>query len=159
VTHLSAANPHLQRWARSIVARARRNGEIVPEPCVVCGDEKAVGHHEDYAEPLNIVWLCRMHHSWRHRYEGSSVEEMVATRDDYLALRAAWLLERTAADPLISLDATSSPGRWYEDAASSETGSMFPSPNPTRLTPPSRPPWSQRHTAEPPGERVGVCRR
>lgn len=43
------------------------------QPCVICG-KKAEGHHEDYAEPLEVIWLCRFHHS--HRHQGATVEEM-----------------------------------------------------------------------------------
>lgn len=77
-THIPAANPHLQKWARPITNKARRRGELVPEPCLVCGTARALAHHEDYAEPLDITWLCSLHHSWRHRYPGHSIEEMVA---------------------------------------------------------------------------------
>jgi len=75
------ANRHLQRRALYIVREALRHGEISREPCVVCGSEEVQGHHEDYAEPLDVIWLCRLHHSWRH--DGDTVEVM----------RAAWARE------------------------------------------------------------------
>jgi len=45
---------------------AIREKRITPLPCVVCGKEKAQGHHEDYSKPLDVVWLCVRHHQDRH---------------------------------------------------------------------------------------------
>ena len=36
-------------------------GHVVREPCCVCGAEKAYGHHADYDQPLQVIWLCREH--------------------------------------------------------------------------------------------------
>ena len=52
--------------ARATVFRAIRNGSITRKPCVFCGGV-AQAHHDNYAEPLNIVWLCVKHHADRHR--------------------------------------------------------------------------------------------
>jgi len=49
------------------VTYALRNGSLVPENCVVCGSEKSVAHHEDYDKPLDVVWLCQIHHKARHK--------------------------------------------------------------------------------------------
>lgn len=49
------------------VHRALRNGSLVPENCSVCGAEKSVAHHEDYDKPLDVVWLCQVHHKARHK--------------------------------------------------------------------------------------------
>jgi hypothetical protein len=49
------------------VARALRNGSLVSENCVVCGSEKSLAHHEDYDKPLDVVWLCQVHHKARHK--------------------------------------------------------------------------------------------
>ena len=55
----------------SMVAKAKRQGVIVPMPCEVCGqNEKTEGHHEDYSKPLEVKWLCRKHHRQRHREIG-----------------------------------------------------------------------------------------
>jgi hypothetical protein len=53
--------------ARQIMSNAITSGRLVPEPCVVCGEEKTEGHHEDYSRPLDIIWLCRTHHKEIHR--------------------------------------------------------------------------------------------
>ncbi len=72
----TGANPHLRDDAKLAILRARGKGLLEPQPCVVCGDP-AEGHHEDYGRPLDLTWLCRLHHSWRHRY-GQTVDEMRA---------------------------------------------------------------------------------
>lgn len=54
--------------------RARRKfyyhisvGNIKKLPCSKCGNEKVEGHHPNYAKPLQVIWLCRKHHSFIHR--------------------------------------------------------------------------------------------
>ena len=44
-------------------------GRLTREPCFVCDAADAQMHHPDYAEPLNVVWLCRKHHLWLHATE------------------------------------------------------------------------------------------
>jgi hypothetical protein len=44
-------------------------GELIREPCLVCGDTKSHAHHEDYTKPLDVVWLCMTHHRFIHRKE------------------------------------------------------------------------------------------
>ena len=48
-------------------AYAVRVGKVKREPCFVCGDENAHGHHADYDHPLQVVWLCGPHHREVHR--------------------------------------------------------------------------------------------
>jgi hypothetical protein len=48
------------------VKRRIHSGEIIKKPCEVCGKEKVQGHHEDYAKPYDLVWLCVRHHQDRH---------------------------------------------------------------------------------------------
>lgn len=73
-----AASYELQSSATRAYRKAIKNGELTPGPCAVCGTtERIHGHHEDYAKPLEVTWLCTIHHSWRHRYS-ESVEQMRA---------------------------------------------------------------------------------
>jgi hypothetical protein len=53
--------------ARVKVHRAIRAGTLVPRPCEVCGSPKAQAHHDDYSKPLDVRWLCHLHHMERHR--------------------------------------------------------------------------------------------
>lgn len=65
-----------EKWSRShpgqfaanrAVRRAVESGRLRKEPCRVCGaTEKIHGHHEDYAKPLDVIWLCPLHHKARH---------------------------------------------------------------------------------------------
>lgn len=52
-----------------IVARAIRSGKLIkPTVCSVCNQERRIeAHHEDYAKPLDVVWVCRVHHAEVHR--------------------------------------------------------------------------------------------
>jgi hypothetical protein len=61
------ANRHLQKSATATYRKALRTAALEPRPCIVCG-KKGEGHHEDYAKPLEVVWLCRFHHMGRHKY-------------------------------------------------------------------------------------------
>ena len=54
-------NPEKNRAHRAVFV-ALRNGGIVKEPCL-CGEEKVQAHHEDYSKPLDVIWLCKAHHS------------------------------------------------------------------------------------------------
>ena len=71
--------------ARGIIMTAVRNGKIYkPTRCSVNNDRCAgqiEGHHEDYSDPLDVVWLCRFHHLEIHRIKrdadyGISAEEI-----------------------------------------------------------------------------------
>jgi len=42
-------------------------GKILKQPCIYCGEEKALAHHCDYNKPLDIKWMCHKHHSAWHR--------------------------------------------------------------------------------------------
>ena len=53
--------------AHTSVARAIRNGSLVRQPCVRCGEAKSLAHHEDYDKPLEVVWLCQPCHKQRHK--------------------------------------------------------------------------------------------
>lgn len=49
--------------------RAVARGDLVREPCEVCGVEPAESHHPDYSRPLDVRWYCRSHHRSLHREE------------------------------------------------------------------------------------------
>lgn len=52
--------------ARVSVRAAVRLGKMMQLPCKVCGSPSTEGHHPDYSKPLEVVWLCRKHHSRLH---------------------------------------------------------------------------------------------
>ena len=53
--------------AHVAVARAVRKGSLVRSPCIRCGEQKSLAHHEDYDKPLEVVWLCQPCHKQRHK--------------------------------------------------------------------------------------------
>jgi hypothetical protein len=55
-----------KNFARMKVRRALESGKIERLPCQVCGARFTDAHHEDYSDPLRVVWLCRKHHLEHH---------------------------------------------------------------------------------------------
>lgn len=53
--------------ARVHVRNAIVRGKLTRGPCELCGDTEAQAHHDDYAQPLAVRWLCRKHHAELHR--------------------------------------------------------------------------------------------
>lgn len=41
-------------------------GRIERKPCEVCWALPSQAHHDNYAKPLEIRWLCQAHHSALH---------------------------------------------------------------------------------------------
>jgi ribosomal protein S27AE len=68
--------------ARAIVRqrtnKAIKEGGLVRQPCEVCGAERVDAHHDDYARPLDIRWLCRSHHRQHHKKFGPGKSALVA---------------------------------------------------------------------------------
>ena len=63
----AAKNRH-KRNAHLKVLRAIKSGKIIRGPCERCGTKNEIeGHHEDYSKPLQVMWLCILHHKERHR--------------------------------------------------------------------------------------------
>jgi len=52
--------------AKSAVSYAIKKGKLIRQPCEKCGAEKTDAHHDDYAKPLEVRWLCRSHHIQWH---------------------------------------------------------------------------------------------
>lgn len=53
--------------AHAHVCRHLKKGTIVKQPCKICGSTKRIhAHHDDYSKPLEVNWLCPLHHSERH---------------------------------------------------------------------------------------------
>lgn len=59
--------------AHTMVNNAIRDKRLFKEPCEVCNcTEKIHAHHDDYAKPLNIRWLCAEHHRQWHIENGEA---------------------------------------------------------------------------------------
>lgn len=59
--------------ARSAVNNAVRDGRLVRRPCEVCSSPKAQAHHDDYTRPLDVRWLCFVHHRTHHGQRPTAV--------------------------------------------------------------------------------------
>lgn len=64
-------NPQAYR-AQTALGNAMRDGKIKRQPCEVCGAEKVHAHHDDYSRPLEVRWLCPLHHHRHHADTGVS---------------------------------------------------------------------------------------
>ena len=43
-----------------------KKGKIIKMPCAYCGSKNVHAHHADYNKPLEIIWLCPIHHRQIH---------------------------------------------------------------------------------------------
>ncbi len=55
-----------QNYAQWCVKSAIRSGKMTRGACEVCGSVNAQGHHDDYDKPLEVRWLCPLHHRQHH---------------------------------------------------------------------------------------------
>lgn len=61
----------IKYYAHTIVGNHIRDGKLIRMPCEVCGDVKRIhAHHDDYAFPLSVRWLCAAHHRQWHIKHG-----------------------------------------------------------------------------------------
>ena len=59
-------NPEKVR-AHEKIRSAMKNGTIKRQPCEICGKIKFIhAHHPDYSKPLDVKWLCPIHHMQIH---------------------------------------------------------------------------------------------
>jgi hypothetical protein len=67
-----SANPEKYK-AHCAVNNALRDGRIERKPCAVCGETESLeAHHFDYRKPLEVIWLCSVHHTAVHMGFGYS---------------------------------------------------------------------------------------
>jgi ribosomal protein S27AE len=55
-----------KRAARLAVGYAIKSGKLIKQPCEKCGNTKVEAHHDDYSRPLEVRWLCKIHHMEHH---------------------------------------------------------------------------------------------
>lgn len=53
--------------AHQKVAYALRKKKLTKQPCEVCGKLQVNAHHADYSKPLEVMWLCSVHHKEWHQ--------------------------------------------------------------------------------------------
>lgn len=59
----------VKKAAHEAVAVALSDGTLVKGPCEVTGcgtTDDICAHHDDYAKPLEVRWMCRKHHALHH---------------------------------------------------------------------------------------------
>jgi hypothetical protein len=49
-----------------LVSQAIKKGIIKKLNCRICGRKDTQGHHSDYSKPLDVDWLCPIHHKLLH---------------------------------------------------------------------------------------------
>jgi hypothetical protein len=54
------------RWRKQI---ALKKGLIKKGRCKECGKKEVEGHHFNYNNPIDILWLCKQHHEEIHHYK------------------------------------------------------------------------------------------
>lgn len=64
---------HDKLLARKKLKRAVQSGKLTrPERCEACGRPGRIdGHHDDYARPLDVRWLCTTCHRSAHMTEAA----------------------------------------------------------------------------------------
>ena len=59
--------------AQTMVGNAIRDGKLFRLPCESCDRVDSHAHHDDYLKPLNVRWLCPVHHSEWHQLNGEGL--------------------------------------------------------------------------------------
>ena len=59
--------------AHLLVNNRLRDGKLEKKCCEICGSEKSVAHHDDYDKPLEVRWLCPIHHKQWHSSHGEAL--------------------------------------------------------------------------------------
>ena len=60
--------------AHLLVNSSLKSGKLLKEPCKICGvSERVIAHHNDYIKPLDVTWLCEIHHKQWHLENGEGL--------------------------------------------------------------------------------------
>jgi hypothetical protein len=58
----------IKKYAHQQVWKALKKGLLKKDICQICKTDKYVcGHHPDYSRPLEVIWLCNLHHYQLHK--------------------------------------------------------------------------------------------
>lgn len=90
-----------KKVAQLALNRAIKAGVMVrPPTCEECSARRPEGHHDDYAKPLDVRWLCRNHHKAWHRQHGEAKSADLPVSLN-MGIRAAQLRRKAARRNLI----------------------------------------------------------
>ena len=79
------------RLAHQAVALAIKSGELLRQPCEVCGEADLVeAHHETYDKPLDVRWLCALHHRQLHVLRRTRLTDTLLTHNSETLAIADW---------------------------------------------------------------------
>lgn len=70
----------LKHRVRNKVYKAVKSGKLIKTSCIVCNNCKVEAHHSDYSKPLQIEWLCRLHHKQADKRDGTKLGDFELTK-------------------------------------------------------------------------------
>ncbi len=65
--------------AEKILEYAITKGKIERKPCAICGEKKTHAHHPNYSKPLEVIFLCPVHHKEIHKAQSKKYLKAIAT--------------------------------------------------------------------------------
>lgn len=65
-TRRNTPQARIQYQAQLAARNAVSRGTLIKAPCEVCGTDRVHAHHDDYSKPLEVRWLCPLHHRHIH---------------------------------------------------------------------------------------------
>ena len=60
-------NPYYLKNPYYAVQKSIADGELQRGSCEICDGIATRGHHDDYSKPLDVRWLCPVHHAQWHK--------------------------------------------------------------------------------------------
>ena len=70
------------------------DGKIKKKNCLVCGSKEVIAHHEDYSNPINVIWLCEKHHKEYHKRKIKLFNNSLEWNDDRLTKNLQSILQK-----------------------------------------------------------------
>ena len=63
----------IKRGVHVMTGNAIRDGKLTKKPCEICCCVDVHAHHDDYSKPLDVRWLCPLHHKQWHDENGEGL--------------------------------------------------------------------------------------
>lgn len=77
-THPISKEQRFKQNARTYTHVYVKRGKLLKTPCEVCGETEVIAFHSDYEKPLEVRWLCRLHHL---KEQGKLLEKVIYGKD------------------------------------------------------------------------------
>lgn len=52
--------------AQRKLQKAIKLGKVFKRACLFCQKSETIGHHPNYDKPLEVIWVCKIHHRQIH---------------------------------------------------------------------------------------------